>query len=194
MRHASDSPADQPLRRAFRAATLIGLAIGLSACGGGLRQTFGIDVPPPDAFNVQPHKPLRLPGDLSYLPRPDPGAESPLAYRPVDEAKAALRHVGPSAGAPSAGELALLEAAGADAAQPDIRTVLAGESAPASRKYGLTSIFGYEMPDGRIEEILDQRDETGRLRDAGVATPTPPPVEEEEEDNGLTFELGVFGG
>jgi hypothetical protein len=179
-------------RLALRIALCAGVAMAASGCGGrsGLGNLFGVTLEQPDPFNVLPRSPLRLPANFQDLPSPRPGAPSPLDPTPVADAKSALNAPAPTRGAPSAAELALLDAAGAQNAEDGIRERLATESVPTTRKYGLTSLFGYAVPDGTADEMLDQREEAKRILAGGGATPTPPPAAPTDASNELT--LGVF--
>ncbi|MGM0583476.1 MAG: DUF3035 domain-containing protein [Pseudomonadota bacterium] len=181
------------LSRPVLAAAAAGLL--LTGCTGGreaVGEALGFAVESPNPFNVVPRAPLRLPGDLAALPPPEPGAPSPLEPRPEAIARSALSlpdgQDAASAGAPTPGELGLLEAAGADLADPRIRATLAEERPERERQYGLTSILGYTIPDGSEEEILTPREETERLREQGVETPNPPPEPPEPPPN--TWILG----
>lgn len=174
-------------------AAVLAAALAAAGCGGGgIGDTLGLTYESPNAFNVAPRAPLRLPSDLTALPPPQPGAPSPLDPRPVQEARAALAGAGapqPS-GAPSPGELALLDAAGAEGADPAIRSTLATESAPRERRFALDTLFGLRVPDGSEEEILEPREEARRLGEQGVATPTPAPDEGPRPTNQIQVPLG----
>lgn len=183
------APSRAAARRIARAAALLGLAAAVAACGGkqGLRGLIGVKLEQPNPFNVLPHAPLQLPSDLSALPAPQPGAASPLTPRPVEEARRIVGAAPAAAGAPSTSELALLDTAGAAEADPQIRETLAAEVPDAGEEFGLTEVLGYRIPDGRSEEVLVQRDESDRLREAGVLTPNPPPAAPKAESNEFRF-------
>ena len=66
----------------------------------------------------------------------------------------------------------------------------AGEEPKTDQQYGLSSIFGYRIPDGATREILDQRAEADRLRAKGGLTPTAPPRPPELGSNEII--LGGF--
>lgn len=188
--HAADA---KRAARAFgRAALCACLVLAVAGCGGrsALRTTFGVTLEQPDPFNVLPRQPLRIPPNFEDLPPPRPGEASPLDPTPVAAAEATLNRVPAAAGAPSIGELALLGAAGAGGADPGIRTALVEEASPSESKYGLTSFFGWRVPDGTGEEILDQRAEADRINAAGGDAPNPPPALDEYKSNEV--ELGLF--
>ncbi|MEC9435638.1 MAG: DUF3035 domain-containing protein [Pseudomonadota bacterium] len=172
------------IERAPRILLLVAAAcVALSGCAGGRRavgDAFGLTVDSPNAFNVSPRAPLRLPSDFASLPAPQPGAPSPLEPRPEAEARAALAAAGaPATGgsSPSPGELALLGAAGSDQADPAIRPTLEAEvDASQTDQYGLSSLFGYKVPDGTERETLDPRTAAEEVREQGALTPTPAPL------------------
>ncbi len=163
----------------------------MSACSGtqDLKRAIGVTLESPDAFNVYPRRPLEMPADLSALPPPRPGAPSRLDPQPEAEAQAALSNAGTPVAArtaPSTGELALIEGAGA--ADPDIRAALASEPETTESPYGLSSFFGiavpdYKVSDGRSSPVLDPRDEAERIQQTGAATPNPPPPAPETPSN-----------
>ena len=138
-------------RRLLRAAMTAGMVAAISACGGsgGVRESFGVTLESPDAFNVYPRRPLQMPPSMAQLPAPRPGAPSPLDPRPEADAQAALGNVGAPTTAEtgqSSGELALLGAAGAAQADPTIRTELAdSRGTVGDSRYGLSSLCGYNI-------------------------------------------------
>ncbi|MDF2233704.1 DUF3035 domain-containing protein [Albimonas sp. CAU 1670] len=178
-----------------RAVALLGAAAALAACSGGreaIGDAMGLNYESPNPFNVSPHAPLRLPPSFETLPPPQPGETSPLEPRPSEAAQAALG-AGPAAGAtaPTPGELALLDAAGAEAADPTIRQRLVDEEPPEKESiYALDSIFGYKINDPLAAETLDARDEAETLRTQGAPAPTPSPARPESPSNEITIPLG----
>ena len=178
-------------------------ALALAACsagsgdqGGGFRQSVGLDVPPPDPFLTISRAPLQLPPDMTALPPPRPGAPSrvepdaeaaalaalappppPAAAEPAAAAPVAVASRAPAPRAPTPGETALLSAAGADRADPDVRRQIVAEAPEPERRFGLDSFLGFEIqqdPDAAPER-LDPREESRRLRQGGLTTPVPPP-------------------
>ncbi len=134
---------------------------------------------PPDAFLVLSRAPLRMPPSMA-LPEPRPGETSPLEPTPLTDAQVALlgRPATPAGTAPSAGERALLDAADAAAAQPDIREVLAIESDPDLNEgpYEPPSIFALVFGEDTIEpeDVIDPTVESRRLAAEGFLTPVDP--------------------
>lgn len=183
---APRSPDRISARRPARLALTLCAALAVAGCGGkGLRSVMSVQLEQPDEFKVLPHAPLQLPASFDALPAPTPGAESPLAPRPVDDARAILSGGAAAAGAPSAGELALLERAGAEEADPAIRRTLEEEEAPGEARYGLTELFGYQFTDPNDDQRLSADEESLRLQQSGTATPASPPRGAEPADNEL---------
>ncbi|WP_339947912.1 DUF3035 domain-containing protein [uncultured Albimonas sp.] len=186
--------------RVLRALALAGLGAALAACSGGrdmIGTAMGLNYESPNPFNVSPNAPLRLPPSYETLPPPSPGARSPLEPQPGQAAQAALASAGggsaqPVQGAaPTPGELALLEAAGASAADPGIRQTLETERPPEKESiYALDSVFGYKINDPDAEQTLDARDESDVLRSQGAQTPTPTPAAPETPSNAISIPLG----
>jgi hypothetical protein len=197
MTETSQNRANGRLLRFGAAAALVALVAG---CGGreGVRSSLGITLQSPDAFNVYPRQPLQMPADFAQLPPPNPGAPSRLDPAPRAEAQAALGNAGapaepPSqAGAPTAGEQALLASAGADQADPNIRTDLAQAERDSESPYGLSSLFGYVVPDYDVQSeaaqpVLQSREEADRIRAEGGTTPNAPPPPPETPSNEWVF-------
>lgn len=138
--------------------------------------------PSPDEFQVVARKELRRPPALgsSTLPEPTPGAPSPLDPDPQADAIAALTGQRVAASAPRAtsisrGEAALLAAANAEAADPDIRSEIVAENAEIedNKPYEPPTIF--EVFSGGTaydpEDVVDPNAESKRLQESGVPAP-----------------------
>jgi hypothetical protein len=174
--------------RALRVIAALAAMLSLGACSAGsdgsgesFRQSIGLDAPAPDEFLVVARQPLQPPPSFDALPPPQLGAPSRVEPDPVGEARAALLADGAEAGAPaaSASERALLAETGAASVGPVDRAAIAAEARPQERRFGLDSLFGYEInqnPDA--DDRLDSRAEAGRLQAEGVPAPTAPPVPE----------------
>ncbi len=114
----------------------VALALGLSACEG-VKEQLGLTKQPPDEFRVQAQAPLSLPPDFKLRP-PRPGASRPQEGTVQDQARRAVfRAADAPGGAPngttpgdgrSLGEQALLQAAGAGKADPNIRRLVDREA------------------------------------------------------------------
>ncbi|MBL3676245.1 MAG: DUF3035 domain-containing protein [Alphaproteobacteria bacterium] len=145
--------------------------LALAACSGAQEQ-LGLTTAPPDPFLVTRHAPLEMPLDYALRP-PQPGAPRPQEIRPVDAARAAALGPAPSRSGPSAGEAALLRAAGAQYADPGVRAKLATES-PAlaeAQKPAVQKLLGVTLGTSTegTTEALDPVAEAQRLRKAADA-------------------------
>jgi hypothetical protein len=160
--------------RIFRICVAIGLIASLSACSG-LRKQLGLEKSSPDEFRVVSRAPLTLPPDFNLRP-PEPGAPRPQVGTPADQAKRAVFRVGddqkpavsevmPYDGR-SYGERALLVAAGAENADPEIRVVIDRETDrinEESEDFIDTLVFWRnEPPPGAV---LDAEGESKRLQE-----------------------------
>lgn len=118
----------------FRLLMVAGLALGLSACGG-FRENLGLTKQSPDEFRVVSRAPLTVPPDFQLRP-PEPGAPRPQVGTPAQQAERAVFRNGQNAtqtanAAPrrvTLGEQALLSAAGAQEADPNIRLIVNRET------------------------------------------------------------------
>jgi len=169
-------------RTVARLGLTVAVALSLGACAGskGMRESMGLAAPPPDEFMVVARAPLELPPDLSALPTPQPGAPSRVEPNPRAEAQAALMgdevSAAPAA-APTAGEAALLSAAGAGPQNAEVREQIAqDESATPTRRFGLTSLFGRKIvqdPEAEAERLSPEA-EAERLQREGLPAPAAP--------------------
>lgn len=114
---------------------IVCLTLGLAALSGcdSLRSGLGLDRNPPDEFRVVSRAPLEVPGSFS-LPPPSPGAPRPQEPTMTGQAASVVFGSGLPAGGSAggmpggSGETQLLARAGADAAQPDIRSTVNREA------------------------------------------------------------------
>jgi len=126
-------------RNAAAVAALAAVALGTGACSN-IRQQIGLDKQVPDEFRIVSRPPLSVPPDFSLRP-PQPGAPRPQEQAVVDRARQTVFRAQPSAATPtrelpagaSSGETALLQQAGADHADPNIRTTLEREGIGAEQ-------------------------------------------------------------
>ena len=190
------SPPARAIRSFAPTLVTIAAAAALSACTVGRRDvgdSLGFTLESPSPFNVVPRAPLRLPPDMAELPLPDPGATSPLEPQPRQAARAALANAGQPDSEPvlpSPGELSLLNASGADQADPQIRETLKAEVGQGRQsEYGATSILGLRVPDGSEEEILIPRDEARRIEQAGGDAPNLVPLTEPDPQNEIELTI-----
>ncbi|MGF1445704.1 MAG: DUF3035 domain-containing protein [Pikeienuella sp.] len=168
-------------RRVAAGLAFIALA-GCEAIGNPIEVMRG-DRPTPDEFAVITRGELMMPPglDTSSLPEPSPGLRSPLEPDPQAEAIAALtgREVAastPRGVAVSRGEAALLAAANASAASPEIRAEIAreNEALAEAQPYEPPTIFELFSgggPDVDPDELIDPVAESQRLQEAGVPAP-----------------------
>lgn len=185
MRHAL--PPTMSLRTtAFAAAAGAALISGctIGSEGDGLGERLGITAQSPDEFLIIARKPLELPPSFT-LPTPQPGAPSRVAENPLTKAQTALLQTPerPRLAAASTGERALLSGAGAAGDNSAIREALADEGLPeGERKFGLTSLFGYQIPAdiSEADSVLKSREEEELLKSHGLRTPAAPPIEEDD--------------
>lgn len=120
-------------RMSLRLLIIAGLTLAVSACGG-FREQLGLNKQSPDEFRVVSRAPLTLPPDYSLRP-PEPGAPRPQVGTPAQQAERAVfansqnSAVQQQAAVPrTAGEAALLQAAGATEADPNIRLIVNRET------------------------------------------------------------------
>jgi hypothetical protein len=171
-------------RGAPRAALAVLAFLALAGCqagssGGGFRESLGLSAPPPDPFLTVARRPLEMPGDATALPQPRPGAPSRVEPDATAMAQAALTGRATAAArgaAPTAGESALLSAAGADQADPAVRQQIAAEAPTTRRRFGLDSFLGRPIvQDPAAErERLQAEEEAERLRRQGLSAPVAP--------------------
>jgi len=165
-------------------ALVLGAALALSACGDSTKRALGLGRTTPDEFTVVKRAPLSQPPDFSLRP-PRPGAERPGIASPREQARSAVfggeqanagkpapRREGPAVTAApqgavkqvSPGEAALLAHAGADSAEPDIRTKVDREySVLAEADLNFVQKLLNFDPD--IDRLVDADAESRRLRE-----------------------------
>lgn len=160
---------------------VVGVGLSVSACGNA-RKTLGLEKKAPDEFAVVARAPLALPPDFALRP-PEPGKERPQENNPTDQARNVVlgnsaastagftvggfgtTGFGTSPTALSPGQQALLQAAGADQAAPDIRQMVNRESsalAEESKSFTDTLVFWRDAdPAGTV---VDAEKEAQRIR------------------------------
>ncbi|MEQ8965109.1 MAG: DUF3035 domain-containing protein [Azospirillaceae bacterium] len=155
------------------ATAALALAPALSGCGEAQR-AFGFDRTIPDEFAVVSRAPLAVPPDYDLRP-PSPGAPRPQEAAPRDAARSVLfepgRDVAVATEADGSvtpltqGQSALLQQAGAQAADPDIRQVLDEETRQmlsADETFVDSLLFWQEQPEPGT--VVDAEAEAERLR------------------------------
>ena len=161
----------------------VGLMLALSGCGNQVRQALGMTKRSPDEFQVVAHAPLTLPPDYNLRP-PAPGAPRPQEGTPRDQAQTALFSNSDGSGlsgggefsasldtltsepAQSAGEVALLQNAGATGVDPDIRAQIDSETAAqVERDQTLIERLVFWRSPEPYGTVVDPVAETERLRE-----------------------------
>ena len=146
---------------------LVAAGLTLTGCGGGAKKMLGLEKQAPDEFTVVSRAPLTVPPDFKLRP-PEPGATRPQEGTTSDQARAALTgtrgQLYARAGL-SQGEQLLLKQAGAENANPDIRTVVNKESsvlAEEEKSFTDTLVFWRDPePSGTV---VNAAEEAKRLR------------------------------
>lgn len=151
---------------------VIAVTVLLAGCSG-VRQTLGLERSSPDEFRVLAQPPLTVPPDFNLRP-PMPGGERPTASAAEDRARTATfgrnRQTIDTEGR-SPGEVALLTAAGADRADPEVRDAIEWEtpgeplSHPGVTDAVLSAPEQAAPSPGRQEAVRDE--ETDEQDDAG---------------------------
>ena len=171
-----------------------GLALG--ACEG-VKEQLGFNKQSPDEFRVVSRAPLTVPPEFSLRP-PRPGAPRPQEGTPTQQAKTAVFRVDQPQGVQvssagrSTGEAALLDAAGAGEAEPNIREIVERETLQLndeSETFIDTLVFWRDpVPPG---EVVDAAAEADRLRENAALGR---PVTEGETPQIERRERGIFEG
>jgi hypothetical protein len=168
---------------AGRIALVCGLAIAIGACEG-IKGQLGLKKQAPDEFSVVQKRPLIIPPDFSLRP-PEPGAAGPREIATREQARQALVRAGQTSAAPDAdrlarpgrsrGEVAFLRQAGADKANPDIRSVIRYETLALTEKdESFTRKLMFWRKDETEEAVVvDAAKEAERLKDAAAKGEAP---------------------
>lgn len=164
---------------------LVAAMLALSGCGNQVRQALGMTKRSPDEFQVVSHAPLTLPPDFNLRP-PAPGATRPQEGTARDQAQTALFSNGDGGGlstdsafstsfdmadmssgpSQSAGEVALLQNAGATGLDSDIRAQIDAETAAqVERDQTLIERLVFWRSPEPYGTVVDPVAETERLRE-----------------------------
>lgn len=161
----------------FRAAQRVGVATALLTVAVGLpgctavKAALGMTKQKPDEFAVVTKQPLVVPPDFNLRP-PRPGALGPNETTPLDSAKETVFGVEEKptvvADGQSAGEVALLENAGAAKADPQIRQVIAAETRGAEAKSDtfVDEVMFWKDSGPKADPVVDAAAEASRIRAA----------------------------
>ncbi len=143
------------------------LAAGtLSACSNA-KETLGLTRSAPDEFAVVKRAPLEMPPDYGLRP-PRPGAARPQEQAVNEQARETVfgSDKGARKAAPASGESALLQQAGADSADPNIRNVIDREAATVvdDSKPVAERLFGIKVGNHKDKTVVDPKEEAARLK------------------------------
>ncbi len=163
------------MRAELRAAIgVLGLALGLTACSG-VKEQLGLGKQAPDEFRVQDRAPLSMPPDFNLRP-PREGMPRPQEGTPQQQARSAVFRI-EEAGVPtlsgavgrderSQGEHALLSAAGAGQADPNIRAIVNRETGILDAEdEGFLDFLVFWREDDPTGTVIDAGQEAKRLRE-----------------------------
>ncbi|MGC9271151.1 DUF3035 domain-containing protein [Acidiphilium sp.] len=135
--------------------------LGLAGCSGASK-TFGLEVTPPDAYDVATEAPLSMPPGLT-LPAPQPGAPRPQQISAATQAEEVMAPQTALANGDSSmgpGQEALLQAAG-PTPPAGIRTTVDHQAELESRSPGfvasLMSMGGSSKDDKIVNASAEQR-------------------------------------
>jgi hypothetical protein len=158
----------------IRAVSLAGVVLTAAACSG-VQEQFSLTSEPPDEFRVVTRAPLAIPPDYTLRP-PEPGVARPqegtatqqartAVFRASDDSTPSLDEVIPNDGR-TVGERALLRAAGAEQADPQIRQVINSESQKLNEEDGnLYDLLVFWRDDEAPGRVIDAEAEAKRLRE-----------------------------
>ena len=158
------------------------LGVALPSCTG-VKKQLGLTKSAPDEFTVVAKAPLIIPPDFTLRP-PRPGASGPQDVQAHEQARRALigaaedqsRTAPETAARPadSRAETLLLKRAGADEADPQIRTVIRRETLALAEKDPSFIRRLMFWRDGSGEEpVVDAKKEAERLREAAEKGESP---------------------
>lgn len=160
-------------RRCFQIALVVGLALALGGCEN-LRKQLGVTKQTPDEFRVVARAPLALPPDYTLRP-PEPGLARPQEGTATQQARRAVFRVEEpkpttldeaiSADGRSLGERLLLQEAGADKAEPNIRLIVNRETNQLNQESeGFLDTLVFWRDSEKPGVIVDAKEEDKRLR------------------------------
>ena len=154
--------------RMLRPAMAVLALFALGACDT-LKDELGMSKQSPDEFRVVARAPLSLPPDYNLLATPNPGQPRPQEGTPTDQARTAVfgtQPQGQALSSGSSGETALLTAAGAQNADPQIRQVVDQETQQinAESDYFLDALIFWRAP---VEPgvLVDPNKESQRIKE-----------------------------
>lgn len=141
----------------------------LAGCGN-VKEQLGLNHQAPDEFAVMTRAPLEMPTSLA-LPPPRPGQPRPQEQTPETRAKQAIfgtSHIESTATAASTSESALLNKAGEQQADPNIRAVVEEEAIKdaSSNRTVAQKLLGLsgKKPEANAD-VVDAKAEAQRIQD-----------------------------
>lgn len=133
-----------------------------------VKKTLGIDRPPPDEFSVTPSiQPLDMPPDFFALPPPVPGTPRPQDVKELDAKREKILGTSQQTGKISPGQKALLDLAGAEQGQDNIRRQVDEESHIEHAKGG-TLLHKLGIKKRKVGEPLNPHEEVLELQKQGI--------------------------
>lgn len=159
--------------RTLSCLTLLAGTVLLAGCSGGASEVLGLGRHSPDEFAVVDRAPLSLPPDFALRP-PKPGAPRPQEIEMTRRAnkilfagQPAAQGRMPHAAAPTESEKALLNAAGAETADPSIRATIDREEEQrvVGSSYLVDELLWWREP-GQDSATVDAPAEAKRLHKA----------------------------
>ncbi|MBX9621013.1 MAG: DUF3035 domain-containing protein [Alphaproteobacteria bacterium] len=152
--------------------TLIALLSGcclLQACGS-VKKTLGIDRDPPDEFAVTPTmQPLDMPPDFFVLPQPDPGAPRPQDIKALEEKRNQVLGIKPQNHKASKGEQTILQQAGAESGEKELRKEIDEESRIEEAKKGHSVLQSLGIKKKQLPgEVVNPYEEAAELQKKGI--------------------------
>ena len=178
---------------------MLALILMLGGCGSKVKKTLGLERVSPDEFAVYQQAPLAMPPDFRLEP-PKPGTPRPQNQGAARTAERLIttgqenRTVTPSTRSPSTqsedngsltpGEALILNKAGADAAQKNIRDTLRAEHGviPETEKTNRSVVEKILGRNSGVEgKKLDPVKEARALNEQGLKAPNPPIIENNQD-------------
>jgi hypothetical protein len=141
-------------------------AFGLAGCSQGAKKTFGLEITPPNAFDVATEAPLSMPPELGELPQPRPGEPRPQqvsASQQAEEVLAPQTALASDNTGTGPGQQAMLAEAGPPP-PPHIRAIVNQQAHLESRSPGfVSSLMFWNQPPGAT--VVNAPAESRRLQE-----------------------------
>lgn len=148
-------------------ATLLSSCLILQGCGS-VKKSLGIEKDAPDEFSVNPSiQPLDMPPDFFELPKPQPGLPRPQDAQALQAKKEKIIGSAPERASPTSGQKALLEMAGVNVKEDNIRKEIDEESKIVSAKgKPVLERLGIKKP--KDDNVINPYDEIVELEQQGI--------------------------